>query len=1516
MKSIRNSRLAHILGMLLAMFVWLANLSNPPTGRTGAPFDSGSCSDCHNGGSYAGTIEVSGMPGTISPNTVYPLTITMTPTAGTPIRGGFQLVAVDGSNANSGNLTNSNGQSGTEFFSTREYLEHRGGKTFGGNPIAWDFTWTSPSGASGNTVKFYMIGNFTNGNGGQGGDNAVPALETYTFAGAPAVTATITSSTNVLCNGGNTGSATAEGDGGVPPYTYLWSNNQNQATAINLIAGTYTVTVTASGGSGSATATVVITQPTVILASASVSGSLNCINTQVTVTANASGGTGPYSFSWSNGEMGNPATYTNAGTGSVTVTDANNCTKVASFNVMANTTAPIAAASSTSSFTCVTPSIQLSGSGSSVGAGFTYFWSASSGGNIVSGGTTLTPTVNGCATYTIQVSNATNGCTSTASVAPACNIVAPNASATGAVLTCSAPSAQIFANSTTPGVIYTWAGPGGFTSTQQNPTASATGVYTVTVLNPTNSCTATATATVTQNTTQPPNTSATGGVLTCTAPTLQILGSSTTPGATYAWSGACFSNSQNQQSPVVCAAGTYTLTVTNPANGCTITATAAVTSDQAPPNISATGATLTCAVTTVQVCATSTTPNAAFSWAGPGGFTSATPCPNVSVAGTYTATATNPANGCTASATVTVVQDAAQPANLAAVGGQITCAVATTTVCATSTTPNVTFAWTGPNNFTSTQACANTSVPGSYTVTALNPANGCTASATATVTLNTTAPVASIATPPQLNCNTTTIALNATGSSQGANFAYTWTATNGGHIVSGSTSLTPLVDSVGTYTLLVTNTENGCTTTVSTTVSQTPAVTGAATATNIGCFGGSNGTVTATGGGGNGAFDYAWNTSDTTPTVNNLGIGTYTATVTDADGCTATASATVTQPTLLAANATATGQTAVGENDGTASAAPSGGTSPYTYLWSNNATTATITGLAPGNFTVITTDANGCSAVQTVTVNTFGCNLQATIAAQNVTCQGASNGTATVTATGANTPFTYLWSNDSTTASVSGLAPGTYTATVTDAANCETALSVSILEPAALVPNATSTGVTGVGISDGTATASPTGGTSPYTFAWSNDSITLTITGLTPGSYTVTVTDARACTSVQTVLVNAFNCNLVASVLVVHPTCFGAADGSATATVSGATGAVTYKWSNGSTTATATGLKAGVYTVTATDAAGCIAISTTTATQPAQLIATASTTDVPCPLSPVGTATITVIGGMAPYTYQWSGSGSGNALTAGTYTVSITDANGCSTTVSFTILSLDNQAPVLNCPGSIIVCGADIITFPLPTVSDNCSPMNPQPVLVSGQASGTAFLDGITTQVFRATDLSGNSGTCSFTVTVNPIPDILLGDYNGDTNSLGLGYINITPVGGTAPYVLIWTKDNEFFSNEEDLDSLFTGSYRLQLTDANGCQVLLSPVVLQNTVGTSEPWQLNALRLWPNPTNTAFRLEMNGLEPVAAQIVTPQGRLVQVINPADLSGEIQVEQLPAGFYYLRLVTKEGWQGVVKWVKGE
>jgi hypothetical protein len=446
--------------------------------------------------------------------------------------------------------------------------------------------------------------------------------------------------------------------------------------------------------------------------------------------------------------------------------------------------------------TCTTTSVNLSASTAAVGAGFTW-----SGPGIVSGGSTATPTVSATGTYSVSVVDPTSGCTGTASALVDANVTPPGASATGGALTCTTTSASL-SGATTSGTDFSWSGPGivsgGSTAT---PTVSASGTYTLTTTNSANGCTSTATALVSSNTT-PPGASASGGTLTCTTTTVSLSGA-TTSGTSFSWSGPGIVSGGATATPTVSASGTYTLTTTNSANGCTSTATALVDANVNPPGASATGGSLTCTSTSATLSA-ATTSGTSFSWSGPGivsGGSTATP--TVSASGTYTVTVTNSANSCTSSASAAVTSNVTPP-GASATGGALTCTT-TSTALSAATTSGTGFSWSGPGIVSGgATATPTVSASGTYTVTVTNSANGCTSSATASVTANTTPPNVG-ATGGEVTCFSPTAQLSA--SSTDANVRFHWSGPNG----FSSSNPNPTVSDSGTYTVTVTDTLNGCT---------------------------------------------------------------------------------------------------------------------------------------------------------------------------------------------------------------------------------------------------------------------------------------------------------------------------------------------------------------------------------------------------------------------------------------------------------------------------------------------------------------------------------------------------------------------------------------------------------------------------------------------------------------------------------------------------------------------------------
>ena len=331
------------------------------------------------------------------------------------------------------------------------------------------------------------------------------------------------------------------------------------------------------------------------------------------------------------------------------------------------------------------------------------------------------------------------------SAAPPGNSAGANACTIGAsafvssTLNCINTSVLLRGNSTTAGVTYSWTGPNGFTSTSQNPTVSAPGIYTLVVTSPAG-CTGTATVTVVQNTAPPANVVAatvSGSTqLTCADPGQTLQGSSSTPGASYAWTGPNGFTAYTASTPVN-EPGNYTLTVTSPVNGCA--ATAAVTITDKPVislHVSA-SAVLTCIATSVNVVANASVSPAntpfVYNWTGPNGFSAGTAVATVTSGGLYTVTATNNASGCSISGQITVSQDTVAPVLTATSSGPITCSNPQTTITASSSLANAAYLWIGPEEYVSVDAQNIVTVGGDYIVTTSNTNNGCITTTVLTV---------------------------------------------------------------------------------------------------------------------------------------------------------------------------------------------------------------------------------------------------------------------------------------------------------------------------------------------------------------------------------------------------------------------------------------------------------------------------------------------------------------------------------------------------------------------------------------------------------------------------------------------------------------------------------------------------------------------------------------------------------------------------------------------------------------
>ncbi len=475
-----------------------------------------------------------------------------------------------------------------------------------------------------------------------------------------------------------------------------------------------------------------------------------------------------------------------------------------------------------------------------------------------------------------------------------------------------------------------------------------------------------------------------------------------------------------------------------------------------------------------------------------------TPTASNLAAGTYDVTVTD-ANGCDQIEAITVQSNAGDlTTSISSTDADCTAATGTASVTATGTATPFSYSW--DNGQTTATATGLTS--GTYTVE-ITDANGCILVETVNVgsvgSLAITVNVADAA------CGATTGSASVVESGGTAPFSYQWS--------DGQTVANPTL-APGTYTVDVTDV-NGCTESQQITVNSTSALLTEVSATDILCFGENNGTATVTT---PGTFTYQWSNGQNTATINNLPAGSYTVTVTQA-GCSDIQTVSITQPTQVGVNVNSS-ESPCSVNSSSASAFGFGGASGnYTYVWSTGQTGSSIGALTNGTYTVTATDVNGCTAVGSTTINSSA-NAPILSGTQNdITCNGDNDGSIDLTINGGTPPFSYSWDNGSTSEDLNNLAPGTYTAQVTDANNCLAIISIVVAEPAVLSLNSNSMPSSG---NDGWASVDVIGGLPPFNYQWSDGQTTQVASGLAPGTYTVVVTDANNCTTDMQVTVESF----------------------------------------------------------------------------------------------------------------------------------------------------------------------------------------------------------------------------------------------------------------------------------------------------------------------------------------------------------------------------------------------------------
>ena len=603
-------------------------------------------------------------------------------------------------------------------------------------------------------------------------------------------------------------------------------------------------------------------------------------------------------------------------------------------------------------------------------------------------------------------------------------------------------------------------------------------------------------------------------------------------------------------------------------------------------------------------------------------------------------------------------------------------------------TTNQTFIW----STSETNDSINNLNTGIYTLTTTS--NGCSYTDSIEITE-----------PPILNTSTTITNVSCNGGNNGSiafnisggtvNYTINIAGINQ-NLLAGLTSFTtPSSLAAGSYPYTITD-ANGCVFLDTAYIIESIAISIVENITSVSCYGGSNGSIDLSISGGTGPFNFSWNTSDTTEDISSLSIGTYTYTITDSQSCIFSDTVSITEPSPINVNTSTTNVSCANGNDGTAILDISGGISPYIENWG----LSNSLNLDAGNHTFIVTDDNGCNYLDSITISEPPPLLISYITT-NALCNGALDGTATLTISGGVNPYTENWG----LSNPSALNAGTHIFIVTDTNGCTKIDSFFISEPNQISVLVDTFRVSCAGFSDGSALLSISGGTTPYIENWGTNNPL----ALDTGTFLFTVTDSNNCQYQGQAIITEPN-PIVVNEFITDVSCFELSDGAVLLQINGGTAPYNEDWGINNPLA----LSQGNYSYTITDINGCIQTKYLTINQPNELLVTTTVVDVSCFGNSDGSIYLNINGGTTPYNENWAGNNP-LVLSAGTYNFIVTDSQGC----------LFNDNVIVNQPNKIIanysvespICRNDASTISIniinPTVNQYTVEINNQTNTIS-----------------------------------------------------------------------------------------------------------------------------------------------------------------------------------------------------------
>lgn len=1208
----------------------------------------------------------------------------------------------------------------------------------------------------------------------------------------PRLVASLQSYNDINCNGEKTGAVAVRVTGGTLPYKYQWNSGDTTMNLSNVVAGNYVFTVTDKGGCAQ-TVRASLAQPTKVDNMVKSVTNVSCFGDKSgAIDISVSGGVGPYTYKWSNGATTQDLESVAAGKYSVQFTDAKGCAKTLEAEITQPTDLVLKVENVVDilCFGSRTGSVTISATG---GVGpYKYLWS--------NGATTQNIAQLPAGNYTVTVTD-TKGCGKT--ISAVVNQPPQLVAKLGEVkhISCFGESKGsiplIVSGGATP-YAFKWSNG----STEQNLTDVVAGTYTVTITDK-NGCAQTLSATISQPTKLVTSILATKDV-TCFGEATGSVNVSVVGGTQpykYSWSNGATTQDLNDVK-----AGAYKLTVTD-ANGCS-DANISITIKE-PTQLVVQVAKVTDIIQyglstgAIDVSVTGGVLPYKYSWSNGAITQDIVAVPG----GSYSMKVTD-ANACEKSVSAVVSQPPPLLVKLVSVQ-DIKCATdknGGVNIDVTGGVSPYSYKW---SNGDSTRNLSNISA-GDYSVTVTD-ANGHKQILNAKVAQPSPI-VAQLNLAKNLLCNADNsgaIQVTVTGG-QGP-YKYSWS--------SGQTTEDLAGVAAGDYILTVTDALS-CNQTLKATLTQ-PDVFAAKVADvkNVLCKSDKKGEVHIDVTGGVAPYRYSWSNGDKSKDIVAVQAGSYSVRVTDTNGCIQNVSATITEPAALVATlGTVSNNNCFGETKGSVQVAVSGGTQPYIYAWSSGESTKDINNLAVGEYSLNVADANGCAQSVKATI-TGPVALESKVRdVVNVKCFGDKTGAISVDVAGGTQPYSYSWSNGDSKQNLSAVVAGDYQLSIKDAKGCVNTLTSKITQPAQLAAAIdTVHNIKCFGDTKGLVDVSVAGGIKPYAYLWSNGNKSEDLVNALAGGYSLKVSDGNGCvTSINATITEPSKLNLVLDKLN-NVACSGQETGELSMRASGGVQPYNYLWNAGATTSSLTSVAAGTYSVSVTDAAGCKASYSGTITQPRKLYKNIDAiTDIRCGGEKTGSIFVTVLEGVAPFSFKWSNGAVTediSELPAGSYKLTITEGNGCQSTLEATIESPE-------------ILKADVATITnIKCFGENAGAVDVnvtggvQPYVYSwSNGSKIEDIKDVRADSYSmlVTDANGCIKSLHADIT-SPEPLALHIDSVRNVKCCGdaSGAVFITVTGGAKPYKYKWSHG----ATSEDITNLTLGVYKVEVTDGNGCVV-------------------------------------------------------------------------------------------------